>query len=52
MVNETRKQIMWAIDYRNMNTAIHGLFYGKDKKRVKAFEKELEHLHTATDLDE
>ena len=51
-VNEARKQIMWAIDYRNMHTAIHGLFYGKDKKRVKAFEKELEYLHTATDLDE
>ena len=51
-LESTGKQIMWAIDYRNMYTAIHGLFYGKDKKRVKAFEKELEYLHTATDLDE
>ena len=50
MVNEARKQIMWAIDYRNMHTAMHGLFYGKDKKRVREFEKELEYINTATDM--
>ena len=29
-----RKQILWAVDVRNMNTAMHGLFYGPDKKQV------------------
>ena len=32
--NESRKQIMWAINFRNMSTAIHGMYYGKDRKRV------------------
>ena len=39
MVNEARKQIMWAINFRNMRTAIHGMYYGKDRKRVEEFAK-------------
>lgn len=37
MVNEARKQVMWAIDFRDMHTAIHGLYYAKDRKLVEEF---------------
>ena len=37
---------MWAIDFRNMNTAVHGLFYGKDRKDVQAFYNNLVELNT------
>ena len=39
MVNEARKQIMWAVNFRSMHTAVHGLYYGKDRKRVQEFAK-------------
>jgi antirestriction protein len=51
MVSEARKQIMWAINFRNMHTAVHGLFYGKDKKRVEEFAKEIEYIQTASDME-
>ena len=35
---------MWAINFRNMRTAIHGMYYGKDRKRVEEFAKELEYI--------
>ena len=43
-VNESRKQTMWAVDVRNMHTAIHGLYYGKDKRRVQKFAREMGRL--------
>ena len=43
-VNEARKQIMWAVNVRNMHTAIHGLYYGKDKRRVQKFAREMGRL--------
>ena len=44
MFSEARKQIMWAINFRNMRTAVHGMYYGKDRKRVEEFAKELEYI--------
>ena len=49
-VNEARKQIMWAINFRNMHTGVHGLYYGKDKRRVEKFAREIEDIYTATDM--
>lgn len=40
----SRMPHMWAIDFRNMNTAMHGLFYGKDFRTVNQFYKELQSL--------
>ena len=51
MFNEERKKIMWAINFRNMSTAIHGLYYGKDRKRVEAFADELEYIQNNDDWD-
>lgn len=34
-----KKQTMWAVNFRNMHTGIHGLYYGKDRKRVEEFAK-------------
>lgn len=45
MVNEARKQIMWAVNFRNMRTAIHGLYYGKDKRRVQEFARRMSELN-------
>lgn len=50
-VNEARKQIMWAINFRNMHTAVHGMFYGKSKKRVEEFANEIEYIEKNDDLD-
>ncbi len=50
MVNEAKKQIMWAINFRNMHTAVHGLFYGKDRRRVEEFARGIEDIYTATDM--
>ena len=50
IAKEARKQIMYAVDFRDMHTGIHGLYYGKDKKRVEEFAKEIEYIHTATDM--
>ncbi len=43
---ESRLPHKWAIDFRNMHTAIHGLFYGDDIKVVNQFYKELQSLDT------
>lgn len=40
-----RKQIMWAINFRNMRTAVHGMYYGKDKRRVQKFAREMDRLN-------
>ena len=55
MVNEARKQILWAVDVRNMNTALHGLFYGPDKRQVQKFAKALDAIfsdYERGDLDD
>ena len=44
IVKESRKPHMWAVDFRNMNTAIHGLFYGADRKEVQSFYNNLKDL--------
>ena len=36
-----KKQTMWAINFRNMRTGIHGLYYGKDKRQVQKFAREM-----------
>lgn len=46
IVKESRKPHMWAIDFRNMNTAVHGLFYGADKKEVQSFYNNLKDLNS------
>lgn len=51
MVSEGKKKIMWAINFRNMHTAVHGLFYGKDKKRVEEFANEIEYIENNADWD-
>lgn len=51
MVSESKKKIMWAINFRNMSTAIHGLYYGKDRKRVEAFADEIEYIQKNDDWD-
>ena len=40
-VNEARKQTMWAVNFRSMRTGIHGLYYGKDKRQVQKFAREM-----------
>lgn len=42
--DESKLPHKWAINFRNMNTAIHGLFYGDDRKVVNQFYKELKSL--------
>ena len=32
---------MYAVDFRNMRTAIHGLFVGKDRRRMERFHRRL-----------
>ena len=54
-VKESRKQILWAVDVRNMNTAIHGLFYGPDKRQAQKFAKALTAIfsdYESGDLDD
>ena len=46
IVKESRKPHMWAVDFRNMNTAIHGLFYGADRKEVQSFYNNLKDLNS------
>lgn len=45
-IKESRLPHKWAIDFRNMNTAVHGLFYGADRKEVKAFYNNLTDLES------
>ena len=51
IMNESRKKIMWAINFRNMHTAVHGLFYGKDRKRVEKFADRLEVINCDDELE-
>ena len=49
IVKEARLPVMWAIDYRDFHTAIHGLFYGKDRRQVEKFAKRLEAISNDTE---
>ena len=35
---------MYAVDFRSMRTAIHGLFVGKDRRRVEKFHDRLQDM--------
>lgn len=37
MTKEARLPVMWAIDFRDMHSGIHGLYYAKDRKVVEEF---------------
>ena len=37
MTKEARLPVMWAIDFRDMHSGIHGLYYAKDRKLVEEF---------------
>ena len=50
VVKESRLPHKWAIDFRNMHTAIHGLFYGDSRKEVESFYNNLVELNTE-DMD-
>ena len=42
IAKEARKQIVYAIDFRDMHTGIHGLYYGRNRKDVEKFADRLE----------
>ena len=50
MIDESRKQIMWAIDYRDFHTAIHGLIYGKNRRDVEKFYDRLKVIYADDDI--
>lgn len=37
MTKEAKLPVMWAIDFRDMHSGIHGLYYAKDRKLVEEF---------------
>ena len=51
IAKEARKQIMYAVDFRSMHTAIHGLYYGKNRRDVEQFAKALEAI-SSDDLND
>ena len=50
VVNESRMPVMWAIDYRDMHTAIHGLIYGKNRRDVEQFYDRLKVIYADDDI--
>ena len=51
-VSESRqsKEVMWAIDYRDFHTAIHGLIYGKNRRDVEKFYDRLKVIYADDDI--
>ena len=45
IVKEARLPVMWAIDYRDFHTAIHGLIYGKSRRDVEEFYDRLKAIY-------
>ena len=41
---------MWAIDYRDFHSAIHGGIYGRDRRGVEEFYKRLDAIYSDADL--
>lgn len=51
MAKEARLPVMWAIDFRDYHTAIHGLIYAKDRKVVEQFYERLSAIFDEEDPD-
>lgn len=45
IVKEAKLPVMWAIDYRDFHTAIHGLIYGKNRRDVEKFYDRLKAIY-------
>ena len=50
IVKEARLPVMWAIDYRDFHTAIHGLIYGKNRRDVEKFYDRLKVIYSDDDI--
>lgn len=50
IVKEARLPVMWAIDYRDFHTAIHGLIYGKNRRDVEKFYDRLKVIYADRDI--
>ena len=50
IVKEARLPVMWAIDFRDMHTAIHGLIYGKNRRDVEQFYDRLKVIYADDDI--
>lgn len=46
IVKEAKLPVMWAIDYRDMHSGIHGLYYGKDRRDVEEFYNRLDSIYS------
>ena len=50
IVKEARLPVMWAIDFRDMHSAIHGLIYGKNRRDVEEFYDRLNEIYSDEDM--
>ena len=50
VVKEAQLPVMWAIDYRDFRTAIHGLYYGKNRRDVEKFYDRLKVIYADDDI--
>ena len=50
IVKEARLPVMWAIDFRDMHSAIHGLIYGKNRRDVEEFYVRLNGIYSDEDM--
>ena len=50
IVKEARLPVMWAIDFRDMHSAIHGLIYGKNRRDVEEFYDRLKGIYSDEDM--
>ena len=50
IVKEARLPVMWAIDFRDMHSAIHGLRYGKNRRDVEEFYDRLKGIYSDEDM--
>lgn len=46
IVKEAKLPVMWAIDFRDMHSGIHGLYYGKDRRDVEEFYNRLDSIYS------
>ena len=46
IVKEAKLPVMWAIDFRDMHSGIHGLYYGKDWRDVEEFYNRLDSIYS------
>ena len=50
IVKEARLPVMWAIDFRDMHSAIHGLIFGKNRRDVEEFYDRLKGIYSDEDM--